>query len=114
MVKKLPDKTLLDLLPADEAQRLKDILASLASVRTSDPSLMQVELQFFEVLSILRGHSDCKESARLLATLRLVQHDQYAKTQDKGVKIKSSIATIRKFKLAFKLALFNALHHAVD
>ena len=93
---------------SEQEAKLRRVYAQLLSTRLTQNST-EIELLFFEVLSVCRNSIDVPYFFELLSKLRVVQNKEYLAVQNKNLTIKSKIVAIKRFKNAIRLAMCGTL-----
>jgi hypothetical protein len=78
-------------------KRFEEIKRSLSVLGSREYNFIQVELLFFEALSISRQYGEDPQDNTLLASLRQVQHTDYEKTKLPTRKKNQRETVIRRF-----------------
>jgi ABC-type transport system involved in cytochrome c biogenesis ATPase subunit len=86
-------------------QRLEEIRKDLQSLGCKESQFLKIELLFFEVLAISRTYGNDLEQNKLLAELKIVQHDQYEKTKVLTKKAGQRELSIRRFVISLRKVL---------
>ena len=94
---------------SDRKANLKGIYTKLLAIHCNQNSVTEIELLFFEVLSICRNSIDEPDFFDLLAKLRLVQYKEYLNMQNKNLTVKNKVLAIKRFRNSFRLAIFSTL-----
>jgi len=92
-------------LSVSHKQRFDEIKKRLSILGNKESSFIQVELLFYEALTISRTYGEDINSNGLLADLRQIQADQYEKTKELTRKSGRRESNIRRFISRFKTAL---------
>ena len=92
------------LLP-DKQDKLKQIYAKLLSTQCTESSLVEIELLFFDVLSLLRNAADLPEVDDHVSKMMLIQEKEYKFLQNKQLTIKNKVLAIKRFENAFRHVL---------
>ncbi|MBD0332327.1 MAG: hypothetical protein ICV66_06705 [Chitinophagaceae bacterium] len=86
-------------------QRLKEIRNSLNVIGYKEGSFLQVELLFYEALTISRTYGNDPDQNILLAAFKKLQSEQYEKTKELTRKSSQREKRIRGFIFQFKKIL---------
>lgn len=89
----------------DHRKRFEEIKRRLSLLGNSENNFLQVELLFFEALTISKEYGDDIQTNPLLAALRQLQQIEYEKTKMPTQKINQRVTVIRRFVSAFKKTL---------
>lgn len=89
----------------DHKKRFDEIKKRLTELGHKESSFVQVELLFYEVLSIAKGYGDDQEDNVLLYDMRKLQGDAYQNTKQLFKKSTQREQKIRKFIVEFKKVL---------
>lgn len=90
---------------AAHKRRFEEIKKRLSELGNTENNFVQVELLFFEAITISKEYGDDVHTNPLLAALKQLQHGEYEKTQMPTQKINQRQAFIRYFIVAFKKVL---------
>lgn len=89
-------------LSVQDEEKLKEANNKLASIHCSENSLIQIELIFFDMMTMLRSYHDSPKSEFILSELRVIHENEYKVVQNKHLTVKNRVAAIRKFKNSFR------------
>ena len=90
---------------------LKETNVSLASIHCSENTLIQIELLFFDMLTMLRGYEDSAKADFILSELKMIHENEYKLVQNKHLTVKNRVAAIRKFKNSFRQTVRKAIKY---
>jgi hypothetical protein len=93
------------LISLDHRKRFEAIKKELSLLGSTESNFLQVELLFFEALSISREYGDDPQANPLLAALRQLQETAYEKTKLPTHKRSQRESLIRRFVLGLKKVL---------
>lgn len=86
-------------------QRFDEMKKKMTVIGNKESGFTQIELLFYEALSISRMYGDDLSKNGLLAELKKIQSDQYQKTKEPTHKSRRRELTIRHFITRLKTAL---------
>lgn len=104
------DSSTLKLSDQHELQ-LKEANNNLAIIHCSEKTLIQIELLFFDMLTMLRGYKDSPKADFILSELKLIHENEYKLVQNKHLTVKNRVAAIRKFKNSFRQTVRKAIKY---
>lgn len=105
MEKDMSLKQATTLLTDGDLQKLKEMNIKLTSIPSSESTRIQIELLFFDVLSILRNYQSIHEIQLLSVELRLLYEKQYKEANNKSRTLKNRVGAIRRFKNSVRIIL---------
>ncbi|HWJ26509.1 MAG TPA: hypothetical protein VNS32_08195 [Flavisolibacter sp.] len=88
-----------------DQRRFEEIKKTLSLLGAKESTFLQVELLFYEALSISREYGHDLSSNHFLAKLKQVQNNEYEKTKERTKKSTQREQNIRRFITQFKKAL---------
>lgn len=94
---------------AEDEKKLLDVHAKLALIPSNENSLIQIEVLFFDMLTILRQYHHSVKAETLLNELRSIHENEYKLVQNKQLTVKNRVAAIRKFKNSFRQSVRKAI-----
>ncbi len=98
-------------LSEEHEEKMKEANNRLAAIHCSENSLVQIELIFFDMLTLLRGYQDSPKADFILSELKLIHDNEYKLVQNKHLTVKNRVAAIRKFKNSFRQTVRKAIRY---
>jgi len=95
----------------EDEEKLLDVHTRLAVIPCTETSLIQIEVLFFDMLTILRQYQQSVKTETLLAELKNIHDNEYKLVQNKHLTVKNRVAAIRKFKNSFRQAIRKAIRY---
>jgi hypothetical protein len=92
-------------IPAAYHPRFEELKKNLSTMTSKESSFTQVELLFFEAISLSRSYGDESGNNDLLNALKELQQEQYVKANAATRKPAQREQQIRKFIIQFKRIL---------
>lgn len=92
----------------EHKRRFTEIKSGLAQLGCRESAFVQIELLFYEALTISRSYGNDTQQNGLLAALKQLQSDEYAATAERFAKAAQREKAIRRFVNEFKIVLTKA------
>lgn len=94
-------------LTEDHKKSIDLALSRIRTISSEESSFTQLELLFYNVLSIARAYGNNIDENTMLAGLKLIEYNEYKHAQEKFKTSSQRAAAIQKFKMAIKKELFS-------
>lgn len=91
-------------------EKLKQIYKRLTVINCTENSLIQIELLYYEVTSLLTGDTGIVETSILLEQIRSLHVNEYALVLNKQVTIRNRVIAIKRFKNSFRQVIYQAIN----
>jgi len=98
-------------LSVEDEKKLLDVHSKLALINCTENSLIQIEVLFFDMLTVLRQYNHSVKAEILLNELRNIHDNEYKLVQNKQLTVKNRVAAIRKFKNSFRQSIRKAIRY---